>query len=104
MCSVPLSVPENFGESKMIKTEGKLVYKPNKAPDRTIILDVHDVQVIGKDIEVSAVNADRLFTFYYYSRKGVWMVPDPDSEDRDCFKEFEGTVISFEYRYYLAKE
>jgi hypothetical protein len=88
----------------MIKTEGKLVYKPKGALEQTIALYVHDIQVIGKDIEVSAVDVTKLLTFYYSSDRGIWLVPDPDSEDADCFKEFEGTVVSFEYRYYWTKE
>lgn len=83
----------------MIKTEGKFIYKPNKEVDTTIILDVLDLKFLGSDVEVFAWDkcADRPYYFYYSAKRDIWLVPDPSDEYGECYMEFTGEVISFEY-------
>ena len=88
----------------MIKSYGKLTYKPFKNFDQTIALYVTDIHIMGKDMEVTAIDVNKPFTFYYSGNNDKWYVPDPNGEDRDCYKEFDGTVVSFEYRYCWDKE
>ena len=84
----------------MIKAEGKFAYKPNREVNTTVVLDVVDFKFFGSDAEVFAWDkcANRPYYFYYSANKDIWLVPDPDGEDADCYIEFQGEVLLFEYK------
>ena len=88
----------------MIKSDGELVYKPSNDSDLVFTLCVLDIKVMGRDIQLFVDNIRGPSTFYYSNNKDKWYVPDSDCEDGYQFTEFSGTIISFNYCYYLGRE